>query len=126
MFVTLIDSAVRRGELLGLRWCHVQLANPDGPTITIEETWVRNADDSPKSDASKRSIPLSNYCAEELTQHLERTRFGADEDRVSAILGAARRSMFTSTRRCSGRRSSGRTSRSGSASARFTISVIRP
>jgi integrase len=82
MFVTLIDSAVRRGELLGLRWCHVQLANPDGPTITIEETWVRNADDSPKSDASKRSIPLSNYCAEELTQHLERTRFGADEDRV--------------------------------------------
>jgi integrase len=82
MFVTLIDTGVRRAELLGLRWRHVSLADPDGPTIQVAETWTRSAIDTPKSDASKRVVPISDYAAEMLTQQLERTGFGADADRV--------------------------------------------
>jgi integrase len=84
MFVVLIDSGIRRGEMLGLRWRHVSLADPDGPTIEVSETWTRNQIDTPKSNESRRNIAISGYCAEVLTEHLGRARFDGDDDRVFA------------------------------------------
>jgi hypothetical protein len=40
-----------RGELLGLRWKHVHLADPDVPHVEIAETPVAGQTGPPKSDA---------------------------------------------------------------------------
>ena len=82
MFLTMMGTAIRRGELLGLRWRAVFLADPDGPKIRIEETWVRSGVDTPKSAAGQRTIALGKRLAEELTVHLGRSPFSGDDERV--------------------------------------------
>jgi integrase len=47
IFLTGIGAGLRRGEILGLHWRDVSLADPMGPTLTIRETWVRNGPDTP-------------------------------------------------------------------------------
>ena len=58
VFTTVYGTGIRRGELLGLRWRHVRLADPEGPTLRVEETYVRNRVETPKSERSARTIPL--------------------------------------------------------------------
>jgi site-specific recombinase XerD len=58
MFLTLMATGVRRRELLGLRWRTVSLADPDGPKLRVEETWVRHGVDTPKSAAGLRTVAL--------------------------------------------------------------------
>ena len=53
MFLVLVSAGFRRGELLGLRWRHVYLADPDGPHLRVAETWVRGGVDTPKSEAGR-------------------------------------------------------------------------
>ena len=80
MFLTLMATGIRRGELIGLRWRAISLADPDGPKLRVEETWVRHGVDTPKSTAGQRTIAIGKRLADELYDHLGRTPFtGADE-----------------------------------------------
>jgi len=82
VFLTVIGAGLRRGELLGLRWRDVALADPEGATLRVRETFVRNAIETPKSEAGERTIALAGVLANELFQHRGRTAFDGDEERV--------------------------------------------
>ena len=84
MFLTLIGTGIRRGEALGLHWRSVLLADPDGPVLQVHETWVRNADDTPKSAAGYRTIALGSQLSGELFEHRSRSKFSGDDERVFA------------------------------------------
>jgi integrase len=82
LFLTLMGTGLRRGEALGLRWRHVLLADPDGPVLRVEETWVRAALDTPKSQAGHRTIALGPRLAGELFDHRVRSAFSGDDERA--------------------------------------------
>jgi integrase len=84
LFLTHMTTGIRAGEAAGLRWRNVHLADPEGPTVRIEETWVRNGVDTPKSQAGHRTIALGRKLADELWQHRQRTPFAGDDERVFA------------------------------------------
>jgi integrase len=83
VFLTVMGTGMRRGEVLGLRWKNVHLTDPElGPWLRVEETWVRGGKDTPKSEAGERTVTLGPMLAEELAGHLGRTLYAAAEDRV--------------------------------------------
>jgi integrase len=82
IFVVLVATGLRRGEVLGLRWREVYLADPDGPHLRVAETWVRSGVDTPKSEAGERTISLGARVAGELFEHRRRTSFTGDDERV--------------------------------------------
>jgi integrase len=82
IFVVVYAIGLRRGEVLGLRWRHVALADPAGPTLRVEETFVRNRSDTPKSESSERTIALGPVAAEALFEHRARTAYEGDDERV--------------------------------------------
>jgi integrase len=77
-----VGVGLRRGEILGLRWRDVDLADPSGALLRVRETFVRGAEDTPKSEAGERTIALGPKLAEELWQHRRRTAFPGDNERV--------------------------------------------
>lgn len=82
MFMTMMATGVRRGELLGLRWRCVFLADPDGAHLKVEETYVRNAADTPKSVAGQRTIAIGRRLADLLFDQRQRSPFDSDDDLV--------------------------------------------
>jgi site-specific recombinase XerD len=82
MFLVLVATGLRRGELLGLRWKDVSIAVPGEETLTVRETWVCGAPDTPKSEAGERTLKLGGAVADELFQHRARSRFQGDDERV--------------------------------------------
>jgi CO/xanthine dehydrogenase Mo-binding subunit len=52
--------------------------------MRVEETWVRHAVDTPKSQAGLRTIALGARVAAELFEHRRRTAFSGDDERVFA------------------------------------------
>jgi integrase len=82
VFLTVMGAGLRRGEILGLRWKDVALADPDGATLRVRETWVRDRVETPKSEAGERTIALDPVLADELFQHRGRTGFEGDDERV--------------------------------------------
>ena len=82
VFLTVVGAGLRRGEILGLQWRDVELADPAGAVLRVRETFVRGAEDTPKSEAGERTIALGPKLAEELWQHRRRTAFSSDEERV--------------------------------------------
>lgn len=91
IFLVLVGTGLRRGEVLGLRWSKVHLADPDGPHLRVVETWVRDGVDTPKSEAGERTIALGPRVASELFEHRRRTSFAGDDERVfcSPMKGSA-------------------------------------
>ena len=53
---------LRRGEVLGLRWRSVHLADPDGARLEVRETIVRGRAESPKSERGERTISVERFC----------------------------------------------------------------
>jgi integrase len=82
VFLVAYGLGLRRGEILGLRWRTVRLADPDGATLRVEETFVRGMKDTPKSEAGERTIALGPRIADELFEHRGRTHYDGDDERV--------------------------------------------
>jgi integrase len=81
VFLTVVSAGLRRGEVLGLRWRDVALADPAGATLRVRETWVRGGPDTPKSEKSERTIAIGRL-ASELFDHRARTAYSGDDERV--------------------------------------------
>jgi integrase len=82
IFLVAVETAMRKGELLGLRWRSVKLADPEGARIEVTETRVVGESGPPKSEAGRRKLALSPQLAEALAQHLDWTKYAADDDLV--------------------------------------------
>jgi integrase len=101
-FLLFMMAGVRHGEALGLRWRTVLLADPDEPVMRIEETFVRHAIDTPKSQAGNRTIALGSRLAAELFEHRGRSPYKGEDERVFANPRTGTPSTPIATRRSSG------------------------
>jgi integrase len=80
-FALFMGTGIRKGELLGLRWRHVDL---DAGRITIEETYVMAQQDTPKSESGKRTIDIGPRLITTLKEHRLWSAYSGDDDRVLA------------------------------------------
>jgi hypothetical protein len=69
VFRTVLYAGLRRGGILGLRWRHVHLADPEGARLEVRETVVYGRAETPKSERAERTIALGPRLADELFQH---------------------------------------------------------
>jgi integrase len=74
-----LGTAMRRGELVGLRWRSVNLLEAK---IEVRETFVRGRFTTPKSKASRRVVELGRRTLAVLEEQWQRTAYRADEDLV--------------------------------------------
>jgi integrase len=91
VFLTAYGIGLRRGEIRGLRWRVVRLADPEGANCRVSETRVRGAVDTPKSERGERTIALGRRLADELLEHRARTVYSGEDERIFCLptLGAA-------------------------------------
>jgi integrase len=77
---TAIYTGLRIGELLGLKWRDVDLAEG---VIHVRAQWTREGVLSePKTTTAKRHVPLAPDMVKHLAEHKLKSRFSADEDFV--------------------------------------------
>jgi len=75
MVLVVLGTAIRRGELLGLRWSDCDLLNR---RLEVRQAWVRNAMTTPKSSASRRSIAFGLKTAAAFEEQFQATVYKAD------------------------------------------------
>lgn len=76
---TALGTALRRGELIGLRWSAVNLLEAK---IDVRETFVRGRFTTPKSRASRRVVELGSRTLAVLEEQWQRTSYRGDDDLV--------------------------------------------
>lgn len=74
-----LSTAMRRGELLALRWKDIRLL--DG-TLDVREALVKGRFTTPKSRASRRLLELGPQTQNLLSQHWQHTAFQGDDELV--------------------------------------------
>jgi integrase len=74
-----LGTAMRRGELLALRWRDVQLLEG---LLTVREALVKGRFTTPKSRSSRRLLELGPRTTELLAEHWRRSVFQGDEEVV--------------------------------------------
>jgi integrase len=77
--LTALGTALRRGELIGLRWRAVNLLEAK---IEVRETFVRGRFTTPKSRASKRVVELGPRTLAVLEEQWQRSVYRSDDDLV--------------------------------------------
>lgn len=77
--LTALGTALRRGELVGLRWCSVNLLEAK---IEVRETFVRGRFTTPKSKASRRVVELGPRTLAVIEEQWQRTSYRGDDDLV--------------------------------------------
>jgi integrase len=79
MVVVGLGTALRRGELLGLRWCDVELLEG---LLRVRQQFTRGGFSSPKSRASRRVVTFGPKTAAALEEQWHATLRRFDEDLV--------------------------------------------
>jgi integrase len=74
-----LGTAMRRGELLALRWKDIHLLDSH---ITVREALVKGRFTTPKSRSSRRLLELGPKTRDLLSGHWQRTTFRGDEELV--------------------------------------------
>src|ERR671918_621527 len=77
--LTALGTAMRRGELVGLRWRSVNLLEAK---IEVREAYVRGRVTTPKSKASRRFVELGPRTLAVLEEQWQRTAYRGDGDLV--------------------------------------------
>ncbi len=77
--LTALGTALRRGELIGLRWSAVNLLEAK---IEVRETFVRGRFTTPKSRASRRVVELGPRTLAVIEEQWQRTEYRGDDDIV--------------------------------------------
>jgi integrase len=77
--LTALGTALRRGELIGLRWRAVNLLEAK---IEVRETFVRGEFTTPKSRASRRVVELGPRTLAGLEEQWRQTAYHGDDDLV--------------------------------------------
>jgi integrase len=72
-------TGMRRGELLGLRWKDVDW---EARKLRVVRTYVGGKEDTPKSESSRRAVPLANRLADELERLRKTSPYTADDEPV--------------------------------------------
>jgi integrase len=72
---------LRRGEILGLRWRHVDL-EVDPPVLEVAETYTAYRQDTPKSEASRRKLRIPGKLVAGLKRHRRRSHYSGADDLV--------------------------------------------
>ncbi len=76
---TALTTALRRGELLALRWKDIRLLEHQ---LDVREAIVKGRFTTPKSASSRRLIELGPLTQQLLSQHWQQTAFQGDEELV--------------------------------------------
>jgi integrase len=79
MILVVLGTALRRGELLALRWCDVDMLERH---IHVRRSWVRNEMTTPKSKASRRTVHFGLKTSAALDEQWKASRYRGDEDLV--------------------------------------------
>lgn len=74
-----LGTALRRGELLALRWRDVELLDR---RLTVRESFVRGQFQTPKSRASRRTIELGPRTADVLREQWRQSSYQSDDSLV--------------------------------------------
>lgn len=74
-----LGTAMRRGELLALRWRDVSLLEG---LIRVRQAWVRGRFVTPKSRASRRTLEIGQRTLDLLGEHLRASPFQGEDDLV--------------------------------------------
>lgn len=74
-----LGTAMRRGELLALRWSDVRLLEG---LVQVREAFVKGRFTTPKSRSSKRTIELGPRTIDLLQEHWQRSAFQGDDELV--------------------------------------------
>jgi integrase len=77
--LVILGTALRRGEVLGLRWRDVNLLERK---ITVRETYVRGRFTTPKSSASRRTVEFGPKTLAVLEEHWQQAAHMTDDDLV--------------------------------------------
>lgn len=70
-------TGLRQGELIALRWAHVDFENS---TLTVRASISRGVVGLPKSETSSRTVPLSLRAADVLREHRDRSEYSSEAD----------------------------------------------
>jgi integrase len=79
MAVVVLGTALRRGELLALRWCDLDLLER---RLHVRRSWVRNEMTTPKSRSSRRTVEFGAKTAAVFEEQWKTSRYRGDEDLV--------------------------------------------
>jgi integrase len=79
MVLVVLGTALRRGELLALRWQDVDLLEQ---RLHVRRSWVRNQMTTPKSRASRRTVPFGLKTAAAIEEQWQASRYHGDDDLV--------------------------------------------
>jgi integrase len=74
-----LGTALRRGELLALRWNDIQLLEG---RIRVRQAYVKSRFTTPKSRASRRMIEIGPRTCDLLSAHWQQSAFQADDELV--------------------------------------------